>query len=88
MLKNLIIALIAFGGNSLLAEDQNSIVDAAKAQDLSQSAMKMGQSIYEQEQAKAASDAPTDGAAAGSEGGSEEEVVDAEFSEVDEDAKN
>ena len=30
---------------------------------------------------------PTDGAAAGSEGGSEEEVVDAEFSEVDEDAK-
>ncbi|HAG36557.1 MAG TPA: molecular chaperone DnaK, partial [Erythrobacter sp.] len=60
----------------------------AKAQDLSQSAMKMGQSIYEQEQAKAASDAPTDGAAAGSEGGSEEEVVDAEFSEVDEDAKN
>ena len=35
MLKNLIIALIAFGGNSLLAEDQNSIVDAAKAQDLS-----------------------------------------------------
>ena len=58
----------------------------AKAQDLSQSAMKMGQSIYEQEQAKAASDAPTDGAAAGSEGGSEEEVVDAEFSEVDEDA--
>ena len=60
----------------------------AKAQDLSQSAMKMGQSIYEQEQASAASDAPTDGAAAGSEGGSEEEVVDAEFSEVDEDAKN
>ena len=35
MLKNLIIALIAFGGNSLLAEDQNSIVDAAKAKDLS-----------------------------------------------------
>ena len=35
MLKNLMIALIAFGGNSLLAEDQNSIVDAAKAQDLS-----------------------------------------------------
>ena len=60
----------------------------AKAEDLSQSAMKMGQSIYEQEQANAASDAPTDGAAAGSEGGSEEEVVDAEFSEVDEDAKN
>ena len=55
------------------------------AQELTQSAMKMGQSIYEKEQANA-SEAPTDGAAAGSEGGSEEEVVDAEFSEVDEDA--
>ena len=59
----------------------------AKAQDLSQSAMKMGQSIYEQEQAKAASDAP-EGGDAGSEAAQEEEVVDAEFSEVDEDAKN
>ena len=59
----------------------------AKAQDLSQSAMKMGQSIYEQEQADAGSDAPSDddGAAGGA---AEEEVVDAEFSEVDEDAKN
>ena len=59
----------------------------AKAQDLSQSAMKMGQSIYEQEQANAASDAP-EGGDAGSESSSDEEVVDAEFSEVDEDAKN
>ena len=59
----------------------------AKAQDLSQSAMKMGQSIYEQEQAKAASDAPEGGDAA-SDSKSDEEVVDAEFSEVDEDAKN
>ena len=48
--------------------------------------MKMGQSIYEQEQANAASDAP-EGGDAGAEGGAEEEVVDAEFSEVDEDAK-
>jgi len=59
----------------------------AKAQDLSQSAMKMGQSIYEQEQAKAGSDAP-EGGDAGSDDKSDEEVVDAEFSEVDEDAKN
>ncbi len=59
----------------------------AKAQDLSQSAMKMGQSIYEQEQANAASDAP-EGGDAGSDAAQEEEVVDAEFSEVDEDAKN
>ena len=35
MLKKLIIALIALGGNSLLAEDQNLIVEAAKEQDLS-----------------------------------------------------
>jgi molecular chaperone DnaK len=48
--------------------------------------MKMGLAIYSQEQASAH---PTDGAAAGgSEGGAEEEVVDAEFSEVDEDAKS
>ncbi len=59
----------------------------AKAQDLSQSAMKMGQSIYEAEQANAASDAP-EGGDAGADAGPEEEVVDAEFSEVDEDAKN
>ncbi|AXK42577.1 molecular chaperone DnaK [Erythrobacter aureus] len=58
----------------------------AKAQDLSQSAMKMGQSIYEQEQANAAPDAPEGDASSG--GGAEEEVVDAEFSEVDEDSKN
>ncbi|MXO50536.1 molecular chaperone DnaK [Qipengyuania gaetbuli] len=57
----------------------------AKAQELSQSAMKMGQSIYEQEQAKASSEAP---AGDGGDAGSDEEVVDAEFSEVDEDAKN
>ena len=58
----------------------------AKAQDLSQSAMKMGQAIYEQEQANASTDAPEGDAA--SDAGAEEEVVDAEFSEVDEDAKN
>ncbi|MBX7515212.1 molecular chaperone DnaK [Qipengyuania sp. GH38] len=57
----------------------------AKAQDLSQSAMKMGQSIYEQEQAKASADAPSED---GGDAGNDEEVVDAEFSEVDEDAKN
>ncbi|WP_100258847.1 molecular chaperone DnaK [Qipengyuania seohaensis] len=57
----------------------------AKAQDLSQSAMKMGQSIYEQEQAKASADAPSED---GGDAGKDEEVVDAEFSEVDEDAKN
>lgn len=60
-----------------------------KAQALAQVAMKLGQAIYEKEQASAASpgagEAET-GAATGSEAGGEE-VVDAEFSEVDEDNK-
>ena len=76
---------IAAVKTALEGDDAEAINSAA--QDLTQSAMKMGQSIYEQEQANAA-DAPGDEAAAGSEGGAEEEVVDAEFSEVDEDAKN
>ncbi|MEN9717241.1 MAG: molecular chaperone DnaK, partial [Pseudomonadota bacterium] len=53
----------------------------AKTQALTEVAMKMGQAIYEQEQAAAASpgaDAP---------GGDAEDVVDAEFSEVDENNK-
>ena len=55
-----------------------------KAQALAQVAMKLGQAIYEQQ---AASEAPAeDGAAAGSEAGGEE-VVDAEFSEVDDSQK-
>ena len=59
----------------------------AKSQVLTDLAMKMGQAIYEKEQASAASaESATDGAAAGSEAGGEE-VVDAEFSEVDEDTK-
>ena len=76
---------IAAVKTALEGDDAEAINSAA--QDLTQSAMKMGQSIYEQEQASAA-EAPAPDAAAGSEGGSEEEVVDAEFSEVDEDAKN
>jgi molecular chaperone DnaK len=60
----------------------------AKSQALTDLAMKMGQQIYQQEQAAQAS---PDGASAGSDasGGSAggEEVVDAEFSEVDEDNK-
>ncbi len=53
----------------------------AKTQALTEVAMKMGQAIYEKEQAAAASP----GADAPAEGG--EEVVDAEFSEVDENNK-
>ncbi|NCP13242.1 MAG: molecular chaperone DnaK [Sphingomonadales bacterium] len=54
----------------------------AKAQALTQSAMKMGQQIYEQQQA-----AGPDAEAAAAEPEGQEDVVDAEFSEVDEDKK-
>jgi molecular chaperone DnaK len=68
-----------------LEGDDAAAINAA-AQELTQSAMKMGQSIYEKEQANAAEAPSGDDATAA--GGAEEEVVDAEFSEVDEDAKN
>src|SRR5688500_16293658 len=61
-----------------------------KAQALAQVAMKLGQAIYEKEQASAASPggAGADaGAAPGDGAGGGEEVFDAEFSEVDEDQK-
>jgi molecular chaperone DnaK len=62
-----------------------------KAQALAQVAMKLGQAIYEKEQQSAASpggEAPgaDESSAAGSEAGGEE-VVDAEFSEVDDETK-
>jgi molecular chaperone DnaK len=60
----------------------------SKTAALSQVAMKLGQAIYEKEQAGAAggsSDEP--GTAETGQGGSEEEVVDAEFSEVDDENK-
>jgi len=62
-------------------------VDATtqKAQALAQVAMKLGQAIYEKEQAAAAS--PDAGAGQGAEAGGGDEVVDAEFSEVDDDNK-
>ena len=58
----------------------------AKSEALTQVAMKMGQAIYEKEQA-AGADAAADAAASddASAPGEEEEVVDAEFTEVDED---
>jgi len=55
----------------------------AKAQVLTEKAMKMGQAIYEKEQAQAASPDADDASSASG----DEEVVDAEFSEVDEDGK-
>ncbi len=61
----------------------------AKAQALAQVAMKLGQAIYEKEQAaNATSGGDTAGQGeAGAETASDEEVVDAEFSEVDDENK-
>ncbi|WP_144094934.1 molecular chaperone DnaK [Croceicoccus sediminis] len=77
-LKSEIEAAVAEVKTALEGDDADAI--NTKSQELAEKAMKMGQAIYEKQQAEAA---PADGAAAGSEGG-DEEVVDAEFSEVDE----
>ncbi|EJL32955.1 molecular chaperone DnaK [Novosphingobium sp. AP12] len=72
-LKDEVEAAIAATKTALAGDDAAEI--NAKAQELTQVAMKMGQSIYEKEQASAA--APN-AAPAG-----DDDVVDAEFSEVD-----
>ncbi|MEL7197131.1 MAG: molecular chaperone DnaK [Pseudomonadota bacterium] len=61
----------------------------AKAQALTQAAMEMGKQIYEKEQAQATSEADASGAAedAAPDAAEDDDVVDAEFSEVDEDKK-
>jgi molecular chaperone DnaK len=60
----------------------------AKAQALAQVAMKLGQAIYEKEQASGAAGGAEAGAAQGAQAsGGDEEVVDAEFSEVDDENK-
>ena len=78
-LKSEIEAAIAEAKTAIESGDAEAMT--AKTQALTEVAMKMGQAIYEKEQAAAASpggDAPVEGA---------EEVVDAEFSEVDENNK-
>ncbi len=84
-LKGEIEAAIAETRTALEGGDTAAIQD--KAQALAQIAMKLGQAIYEKDQAAASANAG--GADAGTGGpdlnkGDEEEVVDAEFSEVDE----
>ncbi len=85
-LKSQIESAIAETKTALQGEDAEAI--RTSSQGLSEVAMKMGQQIYQQEQAGAAAGA---GAARGSSAeGSEpgnEDVVDAEFSEVDDDKK-
>jgi molecular chaperone DnaK len=81
-LKGQVEAAIAETKTALEGDDVDAI--NSKAQALTDVAMKMGQAIYSQEQA-AGADA---GAEASGQTASDDDVVDAEFSEVDEDAKS
>ncbi|OZA93103.1 MAG: molecular chaperone DnaK, partial [Erythrobacter sp. 34-65-8] len=80
-LKAQVEAAIAETKTALEGDDAGEI--NSKAQALTEVAMKMGQEIYQQEQASAS---PGGGDAGASEE-PKEDVVDAEFSEVDEDKK-
>jgi len=79
-LKSEIEAALAETKTAIESGDAEAMKEKSNA--LAQSAMKMGQAIYEQEQAAGASAAPSEEAPA------DDNVVDAEFSEVDEDKKD
>jgi len=83
-LKSEIEASIAEAKTAVEGGDTDAINE--KAQALAQVAMKLGQAIYEKEQAQNASPNAEDGAAQGAEAGGDD-VVDAEFSEVDDENK-
>lgn len=76
-------AAIAEAKTALEGEDTDAINAAAQA--LTEAAMKMGQQIYEKEQANAPDG--ESGEQASSDGSADEEVVDAEFSEVEDENK-
>jgi molecular chaperone DnaK len=73
---------------ALKGDDSAAI--AAKTNTLAQASMKLGEAMYKQAQEGAAGAAGPGGGAAGGEGGGakKEDVVDAEFTEVDDDKKN
>jgi molecular chaperone DnaK len=78
-LKSEIEAAIASAKTAIEGGDTAEIT--AKSQALTEVAMKLGQAIYEKEQASASS---PDAEAAAARAGGDDDVVDAEFSEVDE----
>src|SRR5690606_34768107 len=83
-LKSEIEAAVAETRTAIESGDAEAMKE--KSQALAQVAMKLGQAIYEKEQAAAASPGAEAPAGEGS-GGGDEDVVDAEFSEVDENNK-
>ncbi len=80
-LKSEVEAALAEAKTALEGEDLDAI--NAKSQALTEVAMKMGQEIYQQEQANASPEG--EGEASTDSSGEDEDVVDAEFSEVNED---
>ncbi|APE28754.1 molecular chaperone DnaK [Aurantiacibacter gangjinensis] len=86
-LKGEIETAVAEAKTALEGEDLDAMKD--KSQKLTDVAMKMGQSIYEQDQAAAQAGAADAAAAGGDDATSqEEEVVEAEFTEVDDENKS
>jgi len=74
---------------ALKSDDATAIT--SKTNTLAQASMKLGEAMYKQAQEGAAGPGGTCGAAPGPDGGTEakkEDVVDAEFTEVDDDKKN
>ena len=83
--KSAVETALAEAKTALEGDDVDDI--NAKSQALTEAAMKMGQQIYEKEQADAAASGGDAGESA-SDSSDDEDVVDAEFSEVDEDSKD
>ncbi|MGE0714019.1 MAG: molecular chaperone DnaK [Alphaproteobacteria bacterium] len=72
--------------DALAGEDAAAI--KAKTDQLSQSAMKLGEAMYKAQQAEQPGAAPGGGPAGGASGSEKDKVVDADFEEVDESKKN
>ena len=83
--KTEIEAALAEAKTALEGGDTDTI--NTKTQALAQSAMKLGQAMYEQQQAEGAADAGSGDEATAEAAPADEDVVDAEFSEVDDDKK-
>jgi len=71
---------------ALKGDDSDAI--QAKTNALAQASMKLGEAMYKDMQQQPGADAAAGGGSAGGEAGKKEDVVDAEFTEVDDDKKN
>ena len=71
-------------------EDENALLDDINSQTetLAQASMKLGEAVYAAQQAEGAEAAAGEGAEQASAGGADDDVVDADFEEVDDDKKN